>query len=110
MNCPKCRIDTMKKETLQGIEIERCPSCKGLYLDHSELETMIEKKMGNLADTLFFSSTSDQMDKIVATCPHCQREMTRIKLQGDIHVDSCPSCGALFIDQGELASLQLYTP
>ncbi len=110
MNCPKCRIDTMTKETHEGIEVDRCPSCKGLFLDHGELDALLEKKMGNTADTLFFSSTSDQMDDVAAYCPRCQKDMSVKKSQGDIRIDMCDSCGGNFLDQGELASIQLYNP
>ena len=44
----------MKLETYEGIEVERCPACKGIYLDRGELEGMIAKKLGHKADTLFF--------------------------------------------------------
>ncbi len=109
MNCPKCRIDQMKAETFEGIEIDRCPSCKGMYLDKGELKGMIAKKMGNTADTLNFSSTSDQMDAVPGHCPRCDLDMVVVKGPGDVKVDVCRQCGGAFLDQGELATLQLYT-
>jgi len=110
MNCPKCRIEPMRLETYEGIKIDRCPACKGMFLDRGELEGMIAKKMGNTADTLFFSVTSDQMDEMIALCPRCNLEMTAMKGPEEVRVDVCQSCGGAFLDQGELATLQLYSP
>ncbi len=110
MKCPKCRIETMKPETYEGIEVDRCPSCKGLFLDRGELEGMIARKMGNTADTLIFSATSDQMDQVPAFCHRCNKGMVVGKGPGNVRVDVCRTCGAVFLDQGELATLQLWRP
>jgi Zn-finger nucleic acid-binding protein len=110
MNCPKCRIEAMKHETYEGIEVDRCPACKGMFLEKGELKGLIAKKMGNTADTLNFSTTSDQMDGIAGHCFACNLDMVVVKGPGDVKVDVCKQCGAAFLDQGELATLQLYHP
>jgi hypothetical protein len=43
MKCPKCGSD-MKEEHLEGIEVDRCTLCNGLYFDHGELETLLMGK------------------------------------------------------------------
>ena len=108
MNCPKCGKETMNAEIYEGIEIDRCPTCKGIYLDSGELKGMIEKKMGNIADTLKFSPTSDHMDHITASCPHCNQTMRTIKGPGEVRIDWCKKCDGVFLDEGEFATLQLY--
>ena len=110
MNCPKCRIESLKPETYENIEIDRCPACKGMFLERGELDGMISKKMGNTADTLAFSATSDQMDEVSASCPRCSRKMAVMKAAGEVRIDVCQNCGGAFLDQGELATLQLYFP
>ncbi len=109
MNCPKCRTELMVQETFEEIDIDRCPACKGLFLDSGELKALISKKMGNKADTLGFSSTSDHMDKVKAFCVSCNKDMQAMLGPGEIRIERCPDCKAIFLDQGELASLQLYT-
>lgn len=42
MNCPACRADLHLSER-QGIEIDYCPACGGLWLDRGELEKIIER-------------------------------------------------------------------
>ena len=43
MKCPKCGSD-MKEEHLEGIEVDRCTVCEGVYFDHGELETLLMGK------------------------------------------------------------------
>lgn len=43
MKCPKCGSD-MQEEHLEGIEVDRCTVCDGLYFDQGELETLLMGK------------------------------------------------------------------
>ena len=110
MNCPKCNKEKMNDEVFESVHIERCPVCKGIYLDKGELEALLKEQMGNAADTLFFSHLSDQMDAQKAHCHKCDHPMTPQKTVGDIRIDRCEKCEGAFLDQGELATIQLYTP
>jgi Zn-finger nucleic acid-binding protein len=42
MNCPVCNV-TLLMTDKQGIEIDYCPQCRGIWLDRGELEKLIEK-------------------------------------------------------------------
>lgn len=42
MLCPVCQIDLMMAER-QGIEIDYCPQCRGVWLDRGELDKIIER-------------------------------------------------------------------
>ena len=39
MKCPKCGHD-LEEINYQDIMIDRCPDCKGIWLDHGELELL----------------------------------------------------------------------
>ena len=43
MKCPKCGHD-LKEENLQGVRIDRCTFCEGVYLDAGELESLFLRK------------------------------------------------------------------
>ena len=43
MRCPKCGNE-MKVEQLEGIEIERCSVCGGMFFEHNELQTLLMRK------------------------------------------------------------------
>jgi uncharacterized protein len=42
MNCPICNVTLLLAEK-QGVEIDYCPKCRGIWLDRGELEKIIEK-------------------------------------------------------------------
>lgn len=42
MLCPACQADLMMTER-QGIEIDYCPKCRGVWLDRGELDKIIER-------------------------------------------------------------------
>lgn len=42
MNCPNCNVALVMSER-QGIEIDYCPNCRGVWLDRGELDKIIER-------------------------------------------------------------------
>jgi len=49
MKCPVCNeVDLMMSER-QGIEIDYCPQCRGVWLDRGELDKIIERSNQDLA-------------------------------------------------------------
>lgn len=41
MRCPKCG-GTLHTEMLHGIQVDRCPDCHGIWLDHDEVATLMK--------------------------------------------------------------------
>lgn len=42
MPCPNCKVSLVMSER-QGIEIDYCPQCRGVWLDRGELDKIIER-------------------------------------------------------------------
>ena len=42
MPCPVCRVSLVMSER-QGVEIDYCPQCRGVWLDRGELDKIIER-------------------------------------------------------------------
>jgi Zn-finger nucleic acid-binding protein len=42
MECPICKV-TLLMSDKQGVEIDYCPTCRGVWLDRGELEKIIER-------------------------------------------------------------------
>lgn len=42
MKCPICNVDLQMTER-QGVEIDYCPQCRGVWLDRGELDKIIER-------------------------------------------------------------------
>ena len=45
MKCPVCREPDLVMSERQGIEIDYCPTCRGIWLDRGELDKIIEKSL-----------------------------------------------------------------
>jgi Zn-finger nucleic acid-binding protein len=43
MECPVCKQTTLLMMERQGIEIDYCPTCRGVWLDRGELDKIIER-------------------------------------------------------------------
>lgn len=43
MQCPACTDKTLVMSERQGIEIDYCPGCRGVWLDRGELDKIIER-------------------------------------------------------------------
>ena len=43
MKCPICITSELKMAERQGVEIDYCPDCRGIWLDRGELDKIIER-------------------------------------------------------------------
>ena len=50
MKCPVCPDVTLVMSERQGIEIDYCPQCRGVWLDRGELDKIIERAQAEVAD------------------------------------------------------------
>jgi uncharacterized protein len=48
MPCPVCKLPLVMSER-QGVEIDYCPQCRGVWLDRGELDKIIERSAQDLA-------------------------------------------------------------
>lgn len=49
MKCPHCPTTTLVMSDRQGIEIDYCPDCRGVWLDRGELDKLIERASNDSA-------------------------------------------------------------
>lgn len=42
MNCPSCQT-TLQLAERQGVEIDYCPKCRGVWLDRGELDKILDR-------------------------------------------------------------------
>ncbi|MCU0415042.1 MAG: zf-TFIIB domain-containing protein [Ignavibacteriaceae bacterium] len=45
MNCPVCKESELVISERQGIEIDYCSKCRGVWLDRGELDKIIERSV-----------------------------------------------------------------
>ncbi len=102
MICPKDHQPMLAIE-YNGVEIDFCPECEGIWLDSGELEFLAAS--GNEASPWLssFSVAKDVSEKKVK-CPRCQSKMDKVRSNLFLHVviDSCRLGDGFWFDKGEL--------
>jgi Zn-finger nucleic acid-binding protein len=49
MKCPVCNVE-LKMADRQGVEIDYCPQCRGVWLDRGELDKIIDRSSSAVYD------------------------------------------------------------
>jgi uncharacterized protein len=102
MNCPKCYTD-MKKIEFEGVEVDRCYNCYGLWFDFQEHQQLKDRPGAAEIDSgdLAMGRRTNLFDKI--NCPRDGALMTHLVdlKQPHIGYEACPYCYGVFFDAGE---------
>ena len=106
MICPKCTND-MEAVEYEGVEVDRCTNCKGIWFDVGESDWLLGKDAALAIDT-GDPSIGRQTNEIDSyRCPRCDGGKVRKvdPKQTQIRYEECTSCRGLFFDAGEFADL-----
>ena len=98
MECPRCHVD-LKVEQHLGIEIDRCPRCEGLWLDHPELDQLEDTAFDkdNLKGMMEYNSRPSDIN-----CPKCDARMTTFNYRAyNLPIDTCNEEHGYWLDKGE---------
>lgn len=107
MRCPKCDLE-MSPKSYDGVEVDRCFGCGGIWLDKGEMEQVDNKNIASLVDVVGTTEKSDVMDGVTAHCPRCDRDMIALRGANDVQFDWCDQCEGMFFDRGELAAMNVF--
>ena len=103
-DCPRC-FSELKSETIRkgiwNVEIEKCDSCLGVYLDKGELMTLTGNRPLHHLTTkhLGIDSGSELL------CPSCGSIMDD-EHPGGVEIDVCLQCNGVWLDKKELDLLK----
>jgi Zn-finger nucleic acid-binding protein len=102
--CVKCN-SILDKATFQGLEVDLCPKCGGLWLDRGEITRAAKLPQTELARLRSLLTGAGGPPPVPtenkAPCPSCPGTLSEVVL-GTVHVDYCGKCHGLFLDRGEL--------
>lgn len=109
MICPVCKSDMIDVEH-EGIELDYCTDCRGVWFDAEELELLLGR-MGfgdhglSLDDML--SRPQAETSERKRRCPICGRKMKKATIgrQPEVLIDVCPRGDGLWFDGGEVTEL-----
>lgn len=62
MNCPICHVALVISDK-QGIEIDYCPQCRGIWLDRGELDKIIERSAIQGQNPVYGSNQSNNQHR-----------------------------------------------
>jgi uncharacterized protein len=62
MKCPVCQEPDLIMADRQGIEIDYCPKCRGVWLDRGELDKLIERSAAQASSGPFGSERSEERE------------------------------------------------
>lgn len=100
MDCPHCH-SSMHHQVLDGVEIDQCPACRGLWLDVSAVRRLILERSGAEPGELF---TEPNLSSTL-TCPCCEgtKPLMEVGFVGvdEIDLDICKTCHGLFVPDDE---------
>jgi Zn-finger nucleic acid-binding protein len=101
LKCPKCEL-AMQPIEYQGVEIDRCPGCFGLWFDafeHEELKELSGSESIDFADAQLGPETPVPR----VACPRCAVAMFPMVVAGQPHIvyEACGVCHGVFFDAGE---------
>ena len=105
MICPKCRQDSLADfGMVEGVEIDFCSGCKGIWFDAGELAFYVEagEDVPDVASALASGRAAG------CSCPRCSTELVETRyLPGvPLLIDICPSCKGIFLDSGEVPQVE----
>ena len=102
LNCP--RHGTALEHTRRhDIDVDRCPTGDGIWLDHNELEILEEHAAD---DSLVKGQMRYGQHESEFECPHCGNNMVRFRYRAyNLEVDECPDQAGFWLDKGEDAKI-----
>ncbi|OGV49037.1 MAG: hypothetical protein A2X49_14380 [Lentisphaerae bacterium GWF2_52_8] len=106
MKCPKCEKELARKK-IDGIELEKCPGCSGIWFDFDELEELMKKEFQESLAAK--DSTQKSLDNVSGICPRCGGNGKLIPVYdriNNIHIDSCKVCYGKWLDGSEYENLK----
>lgn len=104
LTCVKC-TSVLDRATFEGLEVDLCPQCGGLWLDRGEITRAARLPEGELTRLRGLLAQTDGPPPAptshLVPCPACDGGLSEVLL-GSVHVDYCAACHGIFLDRGEL--------
>lgn len=118
LSCPRDQSALTTLEYERGIEVDRCETCAGIWLDEGELEAIQKNterdyrlELDALPNDVGRSITvNEQRNQGPIHCPKCQAEMAAREYGycSQIIIDVCPEGCGVWLDKGELQALEVF--
>jgi uncharacterized protein len=116
VKCAGCEAG-MQEFVLDGVTIDRCDRCGGVWLDAGEADDLVKKEPEGKDAMRAVKYELLRKWKVAAseprpterTCPRCDEHLARVNYKDvpGVQVDKCPKDCGLYLDRGELEKIRL---
>ena len=104
LTCVKC-TSVLDRADFEGLEVDLCPNCGGLWLDRGEITRaarLPETELTRLRTLVGEGNPASPHDaENNVPCPACHGLLAEFTL-GSVRVECCAACHGIFLDRGEL--------
>jgi Zn-finger nucleic acid-binding protein len=104
-NCPRDGAVLVPLE-VEGLDLDSCPECGGLWFDLGELRRAEEREDEDLAwleFTLWRDEHEFELTPTSMTCPRCEGRLgSALYHDTGVVVHTCPECEGTWLDHGDL--------
>lgn len=117
MNCPNCNTN-MNQIMYEGVEIDICGGCSGVWLDSGELTSIVKTKektwpievVKKMLDSTGEKGISRHEANREILCPKCNSDLPPANYQynSGIIVNTCPKNHGVWLDSEEIDKIQIY--
>jgi Zn-finger nucleic acid-binding protein len=106
MKCPKCNTETLNEFLVQGVVVDRCSSCTGIWFDAQELSELLAEDARHVA-SLRGGNTRDEASGQKGFCPRDASRLLRVysAINRSVILDACTVCRGIWLDGGEFDKL-----
>lgn len=109
MQCPRCK-DTMKALTVNGIRVNECFTCQGMWFSRGKLDDVKDEvlpEMGWLDIDAWMDQVEFSFRKGPRICPQCKDSfMTTVHdKQSATEIDICTQCDGVWLAAGQFLRL-----
>ena len=89
---------------VEGVRIDFCSSCEGIWFDEDEVAFMLELPV----DMPEIEEVKKSAKKTAYSCPRCgdQLEEMRFVQSNELLVDRSPGCGGIWLDRAEYPKIE----
>lgn len=108
--CPRCE-EELQTELVEGVAVDGCPQCGGIWFDEKELTQVAMTHRGALleAEDRFTAHRGHHVSAQArgGKCPNCGQPLLTFELKHSrgILLDGCRTCKGIWVDDGELRAL-----
>jgi len=108
MNCSTCNIE-LQKRNINGIEVDECAQCEGIWFEGDELRQVKDKIDADLNWMDFEIWEHPEKFKAMAkehNCPSCGDQMVSLDYDNtNIEIEYCPKCKGVWLDKDKLQNI-----